>query len=439
MARQHYIVHPVVLCAFVALVWAAPTRTSAAPVTAKRADAFVDAVGVNTHYGNAVYVGGNAYADRRIDAKLTELGVRHLRDHTWNDTGLKLVDKLYATRKIRTTLVLGETTRSPADLVKLLKQHPAYEAIEGLNEPDFTTRSYKGLTDDRKAAAFPATRAFQQELHAAVKGDAKTRHVLVLSPAMGRSKRSASLAPIPFDIAAMHCYPWAAPKQASHMPAAGLDDAIAAMAELRGDKPLWATETGYFNRSATDTRNVPESVAGKYVPRLLAEFFNRGVARTYLYELADQGKDPAAREQNFGLLRFDLTEKPAFTALKHLIRILQEPKAKPFTPGSLDFTLTPTAAGADVAAVHHTVLQKSDGTFYLLLWHDLPGFDRTTQKDITNAPLPATLSVNGKFEPAKVYRPSRSTTPVATHDRPGAVKLEIPDEVIIVELTPARR
>src|SRR5262245_29929193 len=109
---------------------------------AKRADALVDSIGVNTHYGNSIYIGGNAYANPAIDAKLAALGIRHLRDHTWNDTGLARIHGLYANWGIRTNLILGETTRSPAELVNLLKSHPAYEAIEGLNEPDFNTRSY---------------------------------------------------------------------------------------------------------------------------------------------------------------------------------------------------------------------------------------------------------------------------------------------------------
>src|SRR5437762_12311052 len=62
----------------------------------KSADAFVDSIGVNTHYGNAIYVGGNAYANPDIDAKLAVLGIRHLRDHSWNDTAVARVDGLYS-------------------------------------------------------------------------------------------------------------------------------------------------------------------------------------------------------------------------------------------------------------------------------------------------------------------------------------------------------
>ena len=88
----------------------------------KSADAFLDSIGVNTHYGNAIYIGGNAYANPDIDAKLGLLGVRHLRDHSWNDTAVGRVDGLYSAYGIRSNLILGETTRSPADLQLLLKK-----------------------------------------------------------------------------------------------------------------------------------------------------------------------------------------------------------------------------------------------------------------------------------------------------------------------------
>jgi hypothetical protein len=39
--------------------------------------------------------------------------------------GRGFVDNLYSTYGVRATLILGETTRSPAHLVNILKAHPA--------------------------------------------------------------------------------------------------------------------------------------------------------------------------------------------------------------------------------------------------------------------------------------------------------------------------
>ena len=56
------------------------------------------------------------------------------------------------------------------------------------------------------------------------------------------------------------------------------------------------TETGYHNAvndPSIEHRPVSELAAGKYMPRLLLEYFNRGFGGTYLYELIDSQPDAA--------------------------------------------------------------------------------------------------------------------------------------------------
>src|SRR5438093_10226746 len=142
-----------------------------------------------------------------------------------------------------------------------------------------------------------------------------TANVTVYSPAMGSSLNSQYLVPIQFDAAAMHSYP------SGRGPTFNLDTNISRMNTLRGSpqKPLVCTETGYYNQPAADVGSIPENISAKYIPRAYAEYFNRGIGRTYLYEMADQGPDLTQREQNFGLVHFDMTEKPGYTALKNTI------------------------------------------------------------------------------------------------------------------------
>jgi hypothetical protein len=405
---------------------------TATPEFARSADPFVDSIGVNTHFGNAIYTGGNAYADPGIQAKLAESGIRHIRDHSWNDTALGIVDSLSANYGIRGNLILGETSRSPADLVNLLKAHPGYEAIEGLNEPDFNTRSYNGFTDSPSTNSYPATRAFQNDMFAAINADPQTQSVAVLSPAMGGSSKSQYLAPISFDFAAVHSYP------SAREPTFNLDTNIANMATLRGTppKPLMSTETGYYN-NPVQFGWVPENVAAKYIPRLYAEYFNRNVERTYLYEFANQGPDTTQREQNFGLVRFDLSEKPAFAALKNLIDLVEEPGAPSFTPGSLDYTLT---SSSGLGMVHHTLLEKSTGVFYLLLWQEAQIWDRGANNnqgaEITVAPRSVTLTLNTSIAQARLFQPNNSPNPTATYNSPTTINLSVPDQILLIQLTP---
>src|SRR5207249_12221368 len=98
------------------------------------------------------------------------------------------------------------------------------------------------------------------------------------------------------------------------------------------------------------------------------------------------GPEMTQPEQNFGLARFDMTHKPAYTAMKNTIALLQVPGATN-TGGTLHYTLTAPSS------VHHTLLQKSDGTTYLLLWNEVSSWNLTTQSDINNTDLSVTVSL----------------------------------------------
>ena len=419
-------------CRHIVAVLAGLIATPALPALAvvepaKSADAFVESIGINTHYGNSIFTGGNAYADPQVDAKLANLGIRHIRDHSYNNEALAKIDGLYNNFGIKTTLILGETTRSPADLVNLLKAHPGYEGIEGLNEPDFNARSYGAFTDNPGTNNYSATRAYQNDMYAAIKGDPLTMNRTVLSPAMGNSNNSQYLLPMTsFDVAAMHHY------SDGREPSFGTDTSILQMAALRGAKPLMATETGYFNQPAAQTGSIPENVAAKYMLRTFGEYFNRGVQRTYLYEFADQGFDTTQREQNFGFVRFNMTEKPAYTATKNLVELVEEPGAN-FTPGSLDYAIT---SSGDTTFLQHTLLQKSTGKYYLMLWNDRPGYNRFSEAEITVAPLPITLSLTTDIALASLYTPNDSASATANYLNPDALNLNVLDKVLVVELTP---
>src|SRR5262249_37883627 len=147
-------------------------------------------------------------------------------------------------------------------------------------------------------------------------------------------------------------------------PLTSLADHLDKVRTIAGSKGSVVTETGYHT-AKTWTGNHPgvsEQAMGRYVLRLFLEFFTSGISRTYLYELIDEGTNTGEREQNFGLLRYDGSEKPAFTGLKNLIGLLSDPGAG-FTPGKLGYALS-----GDTAGVRQLLLQRRDGRFYLVLW-----------------------------------------------------------------------
>jgi hypothetical protein len=174
-------------------------------------------------------------------------------------------------------------------------------------------------------------------------------------------------------------------------------NAFTAYRDIYGTAPMAATETGY----PTARDFTPEALVAKYLPRLYAEFFRLGIKRTFVYQLLDFFDDPKNLdpEASFGLLRHDLSERPAFATVAALARLLAEPRG----PGGAvppDFALTLRLHGqgafGDPSHVHHLLLSRRDGTLLLLLWNEVSGEDLSPKprRPITVPPLPARLEAN---------------------------------------------
>lgn len=167
---------------------------------------------------------------------------------------------------------------------------------------------------------------------------------------------------------------------------------------------------------------------GRYVPRLLLDYFESGICRTYLYEFIDEGTSRANREQAFGMLRADGSEKPAYTAVKNMIGILTDPGAS-FTPGQLDYTIS-----GDLGGVKTMLLQKRDGRFYLILWQEAPSYDVRTKLASLVADRQATVNL-AKPAQLKVYLPLTSANAIKQSSG-RSLQLAIPDSPLIIEITP---
>ena len=197
-----------------------------------------------------------------------------------------------------------------------------------------------------------------------------------------------------------------------------------------------ATETGYHNGLATTGNHPPtsEEAAAIYMPRLFLEYFREGIARTFSYELVDENPDPSLseREDHFGLLRSDFSEKPAFTALHNLIAILEDPGPS-FTPGSLNYSV-----GGSQSDLRQLLLQKRDGSFYLALWRTSSIWDPVKRVALTAPASPVTLSFGQPIDSAAQFAPSSSSSPVSQFAAVGSsLTVSVGPQVTILKLTPA--
>lgn len=387
----------------------------AAAGTAKPADSFVESIGVNTHFS----YDDTVYASRfdEVKQKLAELGIRHIREGLEPNRPDQYQElNSLASAGIESTLILGDPGGGPAGLEELISTlranvRGATEAVEGPNEydssggPDWATQ----LSD------------YQRRLYSAIKGDPGLASLPVIGPSIVQHRNQESFGDISsaLDYGNFHPYP------DGEAPETNLDSELAHTAANSGPKPVMATETGYHNALnwSGDHRPTSEEAAATYMPRLFLDYFSQGVTRTFSYELLDEFPDPgkADRESNFGLLRNDLSEKPAFVALRNTIKTLEDPGPE-FTPEALDFKL-----GGDQTDLRQVLLQKRDGSFYLALWRASSVWNPDTHTPISVPSAPVTLDFDRSVKSAQQYVPNVSTGPVGTvpvrADRPLTVNV----------------
>ncbi len=414
--------------------WVSATRSprdsSAAPamhvVPARSADAFVNSIGLNVHLSYFRTAYGTGWATI-VRPKLIALGVRHLRDagtvlssDGWMGTVYGRMNELARSGVHFTLYARLPTDDEPGTVAgfgRLLDYAlPALEGFEGLNEHDLSRRP--GWGDE--------VRTTQQGLYRVVKEDPRTRDMPVYGPSLGRAGNARGLAELSawMDFGNIHPYP------GGLMPLSNLRDHETKVRSLMGAHPTVVTETGYHTARHWSGEHpaVSEGAMGRYLPRLFLDYYAAGIARTYLYEFLDEGDDPTQREQHFGLLRTDGSEKPAYASLKNLIRLLADP-GPAFAPGQLGYTIA-----GDTSDVETLLLEKRDGRFYLAVWQQVPSFDQATRLEarVSDRRLHLGLAREARL---RVHLPVRS--PDAVLELQGAgVDLAVPDSPVIVEITP---
>lgn len=394
-----------------------------APVQAVSADSVVDGYGVGIHLNflDTPYRDADAVADA-----LADLGVRHVRDDLYLNAPREYAAiRTVAARGVGFDLIMGRpgAGATPQDYVDTVAQQlpaSAVEGLEGVNEWDlFGGDDWVG-----------ELRSWQQDLYAAVEADPATADVPVLSPALAFRWNYANVGTLTqwADVANAHMYP------GGYEPSNEVGRITSAVRQVLPTGPLVTTEAGYNN--ALNTTNghlpVPEDVAAAYLPRLLLDHLVRGERRVYSYELIDSFEDPGQTdvEAHFGLLRHDLSPKPAYTAMKDLLGLVADPGPS-FTPG----TLAVTADGLPGDA-RYLLTQKRDGRFVLLLWRDVRIYDPVSQRPIEVTPADVTVRF-ASSQDLTVYRPTDGPDPVA-ESVGTSVPVRLDGQVTAITVDPPR-
>lgn len=400
-------------------------RAAAATATAARpADSFVDSIGVNTHtaYDWTAYGSGFDLVKQR----LSELGVRHIREVLVADDPdqYQRLNEL-AGMGIRSTLVLGDPANGSEGLSELVSTVSSQlagsvDALEGPNE--FDALGGSGWA--------PQLAAYQQQLYSEVKANPALSSLPVVGPSILHRSSQEELGDISgsLDYGNIHPYPFGEP------PESNVESQLARAALNSGGKPVMATESGYNTALNSHEEHPPvsEEAMATYMPRLFLSYFERGIARTFSYELVDEKPDPdlAEQEEHFGLLRNDFSEKPAFTAVRNLIAILEDP-GPAFAPSPLSYSTK-----GDTTDLHQVLLQKRDGSFYLALWRASSVWDVAGRTPLAADTEPVELELPTRTEKVDRYLPNRSANPVGSlRVKPGQpLRVGIGPEVTILRV-----
>lgn len=449
----------------------APATTSAVtaaadasvPVETTPAADFVDSVGVNAHwhFTDTPYVAQYA----RVKQMIVDAGITRVRGDA------DRAADLFASG-VRTTAVIDVAGGpDPARQVAALAPAAAsgaVTAVEGPNEGDlFWTKN--GTT--YRGQPFPAgVVAWQKDLYAAVQALPAAGRPDVIAPSLGGTYWDGSQ---PYgtgtftgsaDYGSFHPYPGPNTHTAptpyagldryywqSDFPSIALDKYPWNFVNNRppyGDMPMVATETGY----STYRFGPSEVVQGRYTPRLFLEDYRLGIPQTYAYEFLDKYSDPGGgeREAHFGLVRHDLTPKPAYYAVQSLLRVM----ADSGTPGAAGAAETPEAriavtppAGYDPAQLHHVAVRKSDGTLVVALWHEVTADDASgPSKDpqqpvrqVEQPPMDVTVTLSSGADRATVQTIDDAGHLQDTSARlsGGSLGFSVPDRVTFLTVPPS--
>jgi hypothetical protein len=386
------------------------------------ADSIADSVGVNIHlhYDNTVY--GNFPL---IQSLLTDLGVRHTRDGLIDTPWQQYYQRHIALGRLGIKCLF---ITSPNQSSELLKSWPgrvpgAFEGYEAPNEYDLSRDPAWALT----------LKAFVARLYSAVKGDPTTSKFPVVGPSLTQTASYGQVAGLEqyFDLSNLHNYFGGRNPGTPGWGDGGYGSIAFNINNSRTAwpaKPIWTTETGYI----TDTSNaqgIPELVEGRYVPRMIFEQTMHGITRTYVYELIDQGRAIAGDAGYFGLARTDGSHKPAFTALKNLIATLADPGPQ-MLPQNLQFALVGASSN-----VHHLLMAKRDGSYYLAFWLEEQGYDVNKRVETPASPEKLSFLSNHTFRSAQLISFEADGSLKTTEVAPAArISLTATDCIAILKL-----
>jgi hypothetical protein len=435
-------------------------------VKARASDNFVESMGISTKFGFCPGRLCDNYPE--VKTLLAELGIRYIRDIPYPEAWRRRTD-LYEDHGIRMLAETGRIWGEPLNLANISAQLDAIKlwgemvvGIVGVNEYDnavyHSCEETEGCDPNWSEKSWSKNYLqFQQRLYQQVKADKELDHLPVVMGPMAHLDNLERLENMNSfcDRGNDHSYPgaWGKPSQES---GGGTIDSVRSMGEVVvkvhkacSGKQLWITETGYEEAETIHGQQnqykylVTSKAKAKYLPRIYANYYLQDqIEKTFLFELLNATLPGTA----FGIIDTDLQPTPAYYGIKNMISLLGEAswndqtqswKHPAFKPNFLKYTLE-----GDNRNLKHLLLQKSNETFYLLLWQEVYVYDSQQGRDIVNPNRPIKLKLEGEIiEKANKYllynenNPDAELVPLKTWTDVSSLSLSVPDHILVLEFS----
>lgn len=278
------------------------------------------------------------------------------------------------------------------------------------------------------------TRAYQEALYRAVKDSAIGSRAPVRGPGFSNVGDPASdVGNLSAFIDQNDFHPYASGRQPDDkFLDVGNRSKLYAVEPIGPSKPMVASECGYHTAidqaPGVGQDPVSETVAAKYIPRMVMEMYRRRIICS-IYELMDDPEEgnQLPQERHFGLLNPDATPKPAYDSLRRLLNLLADKGGQPNLE-PLEYNIY-----GNEAYIHSHLFQKASGAYYLVLWQERPSWNPETRRPI-NVPEKSVNIRLAHAHDAKIYCTMDKDYPVKTSTGMKVVQVSVPDSVVVVEL-----
>jgi hypothetical protein len=373
-----------------------------------------------------------------IKARMLEVGILNIRTKVIGPNVARIAD-LWSCCGIRTLALIDEHVDNLRPKPLAPEQIPAAvtrtlaagtDAILAFEGPNEHTKFHNYSTDPDWPEKL---RAYTAALYQHVRHE-RALPQPVIGPTVFRRERLDALAIGDIgawvDASTLHFYP------GGWEPSRAIDEHNTNMKIMAPGEPVWISEYGYHNASGDPGSNpVPELISAIYMTRLAAVAFQREpLARFFVYEFMNNGNNLADREHNLGLVSFDLTPKAQFHAYRRLIDAVEggDPAVIP-QPLDLSFS-------GDMTRVQTLLLQKSASRYVLLMWQEVPSWDRKLRQVISVAPrtigigLPRNADVSLSHVVPNVANPAQDRAPQDLGRGVRSATVDVPDRIVAIAI-----